>query len=143
MAQLAIRLLGGLQISRDGQSVPPPTPQRAALLARLLLFGERPQPRQMLAGLYRQALTRLIAHDQASGAVEQALDLAQRLVAADALQEDASRTLMKLYYQLGRRDRALAVYQSLRQKLAAELEIEPEPATTALFQSIQARLPEA
>src|SRR4051794_31444321 len=52
MAQLEIRLFGGLHISRDGKVLPPPTPQRTALLSYLLIFGERRQARHLLAGLF-------------------------------------------------------------------------------------------
>jgi DNA-binding SARP family transcriptional activator/predicted ATPase len=240
MQQLQFHFLGGVRINRGDASVPLPTPQRTALLAYLLTFGDRLHARAVLAGLfwgelsddsarrylsdaiyrlrkqiepdnadpslsifggdvnhvglnpqakvwidvqeflrltapgatleqqldaldlyqgdflpgvyddwvllererlatrYRETLTRLLTHYQNSGALDQALEMARRLVASDPLQEDANRTLMRLYYRAGRRDRALLLYQALRQKLAEELEVEPEPATTELVQTIQA-----
>ncbi len=94
--------------------------------------------REHLATRYRETLARLLTYYQTSGALEQALEMARRLVASDPLQEDANRVLMRLYYRAGRRDRALALYQALRARLLEELEIEPEPSTTELFQTIQA-----
>jgi DNA-binding SARP family transcriptional activator len=240
MAQLQIRLFGGFRITSDGTPLPPPTPQRAALLSYLLIFSDRMHARSLLAGLFwgdlpdsrarqnlndavyrlrrqldppgtpearsiiqststhvgfnptadvwidvrqflqlaqhtatieqqltatqlytgdllpgfyddwvllererlaalhHQALANLLAHYQASGMVDTALDVAQRLVAADPLREDTTRELMKLYYRVGRRDRALALYGSLHARLAEELEVEPEQATTDLYKTIQA-----
>lgn len=94
--------------------------------------------RDRLATRYRETLSRLLTHYQNSGALDQALEMARRLVGSDPLQEEANRVLMRLYYRAGRRDRALALYQSLRQRLAEELDVEPEPATSELFQTIQA-----
>ena len=94
--------------------------------------------RERLAARYRDTLSRLLTHYQNNGMLEQALEMARRLVASDPLQEDATRTLMRLHYRAGRRDRALTLYQALRQRLAEELEVEPEPATVELFQTIQA-----
>ena len=240
MQQLRFHFLGGVRVKRGEASVPLPTPQRTALLAYLLTFGDRLHARTVLAGLfwgelsdagalhnlsdaiyrlrkrlepdnpdpslsifagdvthvglnpqaavwidvqeflrltgpgatleqqldaldlyggdflpgvyddwvllererlatrYRETLSRLLTHYQNSGALDQALEMARRLVASDPLQEDANRVLMRLYYRAGRRDRALTLYQALRQKLADELEVEPEPATTELFQTMQA-----
>jgi DNA-binding SARP family transcriptional activator len=94
--------------------------------------------RERLAARYRETLSRLLTHYQSSGALDQALEMVRRLVASDPLQEDATRTLMRLYYRTGRRDRALGQYQTLRQRLAEELDVEPEPTTTELYQTIQA-----
>src|SRR5579859_2503135 len=50
---LTIRLFGGLVLERDGQALPPPTPQKAALLlAYLLAAHNRVHPRALLAGLF-------------------------------------------------------------------------------------------
>src|SRR5215212_4032399 len=240
MGQLQIRLFGGLLITRDGETLQSPTPQRAALLSYLLIFNDRMHARSLLAGLfwgdlpdararvnlndalyrlrpyldppgtplaasliqstsshaglnpaadvwvdvqqflhlvqppatveqqlaaiqlytgellpgfyddwlllererlatlYNQALANLLAHYQAGGMIDTALDIAQRLVAADPLREDANRELMRLYYRAGRRDRAFGVYQALRQRLLEELEVDPEPATTELYRTLQA-----
>ena len=240
MQPLQIRFLGGVRITRGPVMVPVPTPQRTALLAYLLTFGDRLHARRLLAGLfwgeksdaaalhnlsdalfqlraelepgvkdrsqsiiaspptsmglnpqarvwidvqeflrltgpdatleqqiealdlyqgdflpgfyydwvllererlatrYRETLTKLRTHYQNSGDLDQALEMGRRLVASDPLQEEANRELMRLYYRAGRRDRALTLYHTLRQKLAEDLEVEPEPATTELFQTIQA-----
>ena len=45
---------------------------------------------------------------------------------------------MRLYYRLGRRDRALQQFAMLKATLANNLELEPEPETVALYQMMQA-----
>ncbi|HMA32958.1 MAG TPA: AAA family ATPase, partial [Chloroflexia bacterium] len=242
---LTIRLFGGLVLERDGQALPPPTPQKAALLlAYLLAAHNRVHPRALLAGLFwgdqpeqrarrnlsdalwrirtlleprsarpdsgppilllegdtvrynpaaavaldvrtfeellrdppdveRQAravalyhgdllagyyddwvllererlrqlylagLARLLTAYQAAGAWDAAVTTAARLVAADPYQESATRELMRLYYRLGRRDRAFQQFATLKAVLAADLEIEPEPETVALHALMQAGL---
>jgi DNA-binding SARP family transcriptional activator len=240
MTTLHIRLFGGLLLQRDQQTLPAPTPQKAALLlAYLLTAHNRTHPRALLAGLFwgdqderrarrnlsdalwrirtllepdrdaaapvllfegdtvrfnpdahvvhdvrafedllrdpqdveRQAraadlyrgdllvgyyddwvllererlrqmylgcLTRLVSAYKAQGAWDEAVAAAGRLVQADPYQEDATRDLMRLYYRLGRRDRALQQFATLKATLANDLELEPEPETVALYQMMQA-----
>ena len=240
MTTLHIRLFGGLILQRDQQTLPAPTPQKAALLlAYLLTAHNRTHPRALLAGLFwgdqderrarrnlsdalwrirtllepdrdaaapvllfegdtvrfnpaapvthdvrafedllrdpqdtaRQAraadlyrgdllvgyyddwvllererlrqmylacLTRLVSAYKTQGAWEEAVAGAGRLVQADPYQEDATRDLMRLYYRLGRRDRALQQFATLKDTLANDLELEPEPETVALYQMMQA-----
>jgi DNA-binding SARP family transcriptional activator/predicted ATPase len=240
MTTLHIRLFGGLILQRDQQTLPAPTPQKAALLlAYLLTAYNRTHPRTLLAGLfwgdqderrarrnlsdalwrirtllepdrdsaapvllfegdtvrfnpaasvthdvrafeellrdppdiarlaraadlyrgdllvgyyddgvllererlrqmYLACLNRLVSAYKTQGAWEEAVAAAGRLVQADPYQEDATRDLMRLYYRLGRRDRALQQFATLKATLANDLELEPEPETVALYQMMQA-----
>ena len=53
MTTLHIRLFGGLILQRDQQTLPAPTPRKAALLlAYLLTAHNRTHPRILLAGLF-------------------------------------------------------------------------------------------
>ena len=60
----------------------------------------------------------------------------QRLVAAEPLGEENHAWLMRLYALAGRRDEARRQYARLREALAAELGVEPSPATQRQFAEI-------
>jgi CSLREA domain-containing protein len=63
--------------------------------------------------------------------------MAQRQVALDPYWEEGQRTLMRLLADAGQRNAALSQYEELRELLADELAVEPEPATTALCEEIR------
>jgi len=66
-----------------------------------------------------------------------ALPLAERLVQTEPYDEQALRTLMRTYRQMGRRGAALAAYERFVALAADELGTEPEPASQALAQAIR------
>lgn len=66
-----------------------------------------------------------------------ALDALNRLVALDTWNENAQQQKMRVLAHLGKRQDALAQYQQLKKILRDELEIEPLPETTALFEKIR------
>lgn len=91
--------------------------------------------------LHRQAimgLHRLLEHHAASGQYEAGVQDGQRLLALDPLDEEAMRQMMWLWLRLGQRQAALKQYENGRRLLAAELNEEPAPATTALYQRLRA-----
>ena len=61
---------------------------------------------------------------------------ARRLLSIDPLSERAHRHLMRLYAQSGRRTRAMAQFEELRNLLNQELGVEPLAETTALYRTI-------
>jgi predicted ATPase/DNA-binding SARP family transcriptional activator len=65
----------------------------------------------------------------------------RRALAADPLAEPVHRALMRLYARSGRRQRALAQYQLLRQALVAARGVEPDRQTRALYQALLPRAP--
>ncbi len=69
---------------------------------------------------------------------EAAIAAAQRLIARDPLRESAYRTLMRLYSAQDQRGLAAREFDRCREALAAELQIEPSPATTGLYKQILA-----
>ena len=69
----------------------------------------------------------------------EAIPHAQRWLALDTLHEPAHRALMQLYDASNQRAAALRQYQQCANLLTDELGVEPEPATTALFEAIQER----
>lgn len=77
----------------------------------------------------------------ARGQLAEAEASARRLLALDPLQEAAHRQLMRLLLGQGRRAAALAQFATCRNLLAAELAIEPEPETAALYAQIREQAP--
>jgi DNA-binding SARP family transcriptional activator/predicted negative regulator of RcsB-dependent stress response len=84
-------------------------------------------------------LSRLLAHYIASGNLERAASVATRLLTLDPLRESSHRALMELYSKQGRYAAALRQYQVCLDVLARELNVEPEPGTTALYREIRAQ----
>lgn len=64
------------------------------------------------------------------------IQYALRLVAIDSLSEEAHRFLMRLYALSGRRTRALAQYEEMRELLNSELGVEPLDETDELYRRI-------
>ena len=86
----------------------------------------------------------LVASCLRRGESRMGIHYARRLLAIDPMSERAHRQLMRLYAQSGRRTRALAQFEELRNLLNQELGVEPLAETTELYQSILLEeLPEA
>lgn len=66
------------------------------------------------------------------GCGERAIPYLERLVRDEPYDEGALRSLMRAYHAVGRRGKALAVYERFQALAADELAIEPEEATRAL-----------
>ena len=84
-------------------------------------------------------LSRLLAHYLALGNLERAASVATRLLTLDPLRESSHRALMELYSKQGRYAAALRQYQVCVDVLSRELNVEPEPGTTALYREIRAQ----
>jgi len=69
----------------------------------------------------------------------EAIETARKLVSLDPLKEQGHRHLMQLYASSGRRNEALRQYQICSSIARTELDVEPEPETTRLFEHIQTR----
>ena len=90
--------------------------------------------------LRRQAsasLQRLIAYHEANKAYETALTYAWRRLDLEPWQEEGHRQVMRLLVLNGQRGAALAQYETCRRTLAEELNVEPAPETTALYEQIR------
>lgn len=86
-------------------------------------------------------LLRLARHLAATAALEvddppAARELAQRAVGSDPYDEEAHRLLMRALVAAGEPATALAVYESLRQRLADELGVDPSPQTRDLYVAV-------
>ncbi len=93
--------------------------------------------REHLGQRVMETLRHLADGYERRGALEQALRYARRQVELDPWREEAQRQVMHLLAATGERGAALAQYEACRRALAAELGIEPEMGTTALYQQIR------
>ena len=84
-----------------------------------------------------ELLQRVAQANLDAGNERAALDALNRLVALDTWNENAQQQKMRVLARLDKRKDALAQYQQLKKILRDELEIEPLPETTALFEKIR------
>lgn len=94
-----------------------------------------------LNGLACDALERAADMAAGDGNTVGAIDFAQRLVRLEPLREDAHRRLMRLLYETGDRAAAIRQYHTCVDKLQRELNVGPDSATSALFETISADMP--
>jgi predicted ATPase/DNA-binding SARP family transcriptional activator len=90
--------------------------------------------------LHHLALTQMLRQAAAhmdAGELDQSIPLLARLVALDPLHEEGQRTLMRALTMNGQRNAALAQYDACAAALRHELNIEPEAATTRLYERIR------
>ena len=93
-------------------------------------------------GELRQAYLRLLFDlafvQETSQNYPAGMESLQRVLSADKSNEEAHTLLMRLYALSGQRQQALRQYQALRDVLQTELEVEPSPQATRLYEEIQA-----
>jgi len=70
---------------------------------------------------------------------EQAITISRRWLALDSLHEPAHRHLMQLYARANRQAAALRQYEECVRLLDEELDVEPQPETTQLYEAIRTR----
>jgi DNA-binding SARP family transcriptional activator len=136
---------------RVADGTPPALEEAAALYQGDLLAGlavSEPAfeewlltERERLRELAIEALAKLLAHQRQVGAPEAAVQTGLRLLALDPLQEPVHRTLMRLYFELGRRAAALRQYQACVAAMQRELGAEPEIETRRLYEEILRKSP--
>jgi DNA-binding SARP family transcriptional activator len=93
-------------------------------------------PRDRLRQLHRQASLALAARYREAGDYARASALLTPLLVQDRADEVIQRELMRTYALAGRRHDALRQYQACVEALAADLDVPPEPETTALYSQI-------
>lgn len=84
-----------------------------------------------------QAFNRLMEYHERRQEYEQAAQLAAQLLKLAPWDETLHAALMRLHALQGNWSAALAQYAACRRYLKAELDVEPAPATAALFESIR------
>jgi DNA-binding SARP family transcriptional activator len=82
------------------------------------------------------ALDQLLTIRMTGGSRALAVDVAIRLLGIDPLREDVRRVLMRLYVEEGHVAAAVRQYQACVTLLHRELDVAPEPETTALYREI-------
>ena len=100
--------------------------------------------REHLRDLFLAALLRLAQAAEAEPDYERAIDLAGLVLRHDPANEEGHRSLMRAYAATGRRAAALEQFARCKRSLRKELDVEPAPATVALYERIkreQAALP--
>jgi len=85
-----------------------------------------------------RALRRLVDHHSEQRDFETAITLARRWLAQDTYDENAYRTLMRLYIKANQMTAALRVYEECVRVVSSELQIQPESETTRLYEMIKA-----
>jgi TolB-like protein/two-component SAPR family response regulator len=80
-----------------------------------------------------EAMRRLLDNYAEAGETEAGLALGERLLALDPTVEAAHRAMMRLHAAAGGRSAVVKQYRRCREALARELQVEPEPATEALY----------
>jgi len=94
--------------------------------------------REVLRQAALSACERLVEYCEWHGAWDEAIEHARRQLELDPLREEAHRQVMRLLAATGQRAAALAQYDHCRRLLAADLGVEPEPATRELGDQIRA-----
>lgn len=85
-------------------------------------------------------LYRLTVDSLEGGTFSAGINYARRLLQIDPLYEEAHQQLMLLLAQSGQRSAALAQFETAKQLLRDELDVEPAPETLELYERIQAGL---
>lgn len=94
--------------------------------------------RRALAELHTQLLLQLARVQQMAGQLEDAIVRMRAALRHDAAREDIHRELMRLYALAGSRQRALHQYRVCCRTLRQTYDVDPEPETVALYESIRA-----
>ena len=96
------------------------------------LFPERRRLNQAYLG----ALRALADHHYTHKRFTHSIELLQRALRVDALQEDLYCQSLRVYAALGDRAGLISQYQEMKRILAKELDMEPLPATESLYQKL-------
>ncbi|NUM44180.1 MAG: tetratricopeptide repeat protein [Anaerolineales bacterium] len=92
--------------------------------------------RQRLRTLYFSTAGHLIATHRAAGHFETAITIAEQALRQDPWREDLLGDLILSRYLSGDRPGALQAYQAFKKRLGEELNIQPMPETTKLYETV-------
>jgi len=90
--------------------------------------------RERLRHLGLQVLDEQVAELLSRGRVSEALDTALRAIRLEPLRESSHQTLIRLFLEAGNRSAAISHYEGFVDLLRDELDLGPDPRTTALVQ---------
>lgn len=97
------------------------------------MLAQRAHWRQCMLDALQTAASMLVK----ARAYQDAMAVVDRLLALEPWDEEAHMRLMEVYSRVGDFNMALAQYEKCRTVLATELDVEPMPETTALYERIQ------
>jgi LuxR family transcriptional regulator, maltose regulon positive regulatory protein len=92
--------------------------------------------REAFRRTYVDVLTRMASLWERQGKSKKAIECWQRIIQAEPFTEEAYQKTMLLYGKRGMRNAALRVYEEYKKQLKAELDVEPDEATTAIYRKI-------
>lgn len=92
--------------------------------------------REKLRETALSALASVVDQQMLSGKSEAAVQTSLRILSIDPLRESTHRMLMRLYVLQGRRESAIKQYQTCRDVLRRQLDVEPDDETRRLFEEI-------
>ena len=95
--------------------------------------------REFLRESFLQTLEKLVTAYKATLQYQQALNTILRLVSFDSLNEAAHREAMRLYHYLGRPAEALRQFETCREILQREFDLQPSAETSQIAQAIAQR----
>jgi DNA-binding SARP family transcriptional activator len=93
--------------------------------------------REHFKEIYLVILDRLSKHYSSDSDPATAISLCELILQKDNCREDIHRRLMRCYYTLGQRDKALRQFRKCRDALRQELEIDPTGTTLELYAQIK------
>ena len=96
------------------------------------LFPER----RRITQAYLSSLRALADHHYAHRRYTRSIELLERALRVDSLQEDLYCQSLRVYAALGDRAGLVSLYQEMKRVLAKELDMEPLPATESLYQKL-------
>ena len=94
-------------------------------------------PRGRLRDLQTGLLAGLVASMRSQADLPRAAGYAELLLRHDPWREDAVRSLMELRYEMGDRAGALHVYREFADRLQKEMDVEPMPETSRIFERVR------
>ena len=93
--------------------------------------------RDRLKSVVVETLSTLVDFLRDKGAIDEAIRTAKKALSIDPLSEEAHRALMGLFVDQGQKGLALKQYDLCREYLRSELDVDPDPETTALYERIR------
>ncbi len=87
--------------------------------------------------IYLSILNKVSRLYSLDGKPERAIDLCQTILEKDKAREDIHRRVMRCYYRLGQRDKAMKQYFKCIKALKSELDMQPSSETELLFTRIK------
>lgn len=93
--------------------------------------------RENLKEIYMEILNKLSNYYSLDGKPDVAIDLCDLILKKDNCREDVHRRLMRCYFRIGQRDKAIRQFNKCTEILKTELELAPSKTTVQLFEKIR------